>query len=168
MTISTRMLILRLIVAALIGAVYISSVFLPVFLFEESTMSGFHNPVYGIEVLILGGFGLLAGTFGWFANPLFWLGLVLFACRQFWASAGIGLAAILLALTSLLAKTWWFNEGMGTPIAGFGIGFYVWFSSITLLTIASLIFLCVTPRRQKSSSPTSDHPITSGVNPFQA
>lgn len=161
------MLILRLIVAALIGAVHVLSVFLPVFLFEESTMSGFHNPVYGIEVLILGGFGLLAGTFGWFANPLFWIGLVLFACRQFWASTGVGLAAILLALTSLLAKTWWFNEGMGTPIAGFGIGFYVWFSSIVLLAIAPFIFLCVLPRRVKVRFPPNQ-PVATGGNPFRA
>jgi hypothetical protein len=155
----------RLAVAGLLAGMHIYSFFLPVFHFKDSKMAGFHKPVYGIEVLILCGFGLFEGAFGWFANPLFWLGLILLACRQFRASGVLGLVTILLALTSVFAKTWWFNEGMGTPIAGFGIGFYVWFSSFVHLAIGSFAFLCVGAVRPTLPPLRPDQPAAEGSNP---
>src|SRR5690242_4911426 len=92
-------LVWRITATGVIIAAHVTSFFLPVFVFKDSSTAGFHNPVYGLEVLMYGFMGLYQGALGWYANPLFWLGVVRLARGRFRVSAGLGLAGTLLALT---------------------------------------------------------------------
>lgn len=113
-------------------AVYLGSLFLPVFEFQS------HSPVQGFEVLLLGWLGLLALNPAWLANPAFFVSLVLLLIRKYRSASIFSFCAVLLGLASFFAKDWYFDESSGTPITGLGTAFYVWMASLGLLLLGSL------------------------------
>ncbi|MBY0526668.1 MAG: hypothetical protein K2R98_24945 [Gemmataceae bacterium] len=123
---------------------YAGSLFLPVFYIED------HSPQYGIQVLMFGWFGLVAGIIGWFANPLFLFGLLLcLFCRfrtVFWLSA----VGLLIALTSFSLHTVGYTDEGPETLTGFGAGFYCWLASLVLLTVGSLWLGYVRPRLHRT------------------
>jgi hypothetical protein len=124
----------RLLVGVIIVALHYGSFFMPVFLFDG------HEPVSGLQILMVGWIGLFCGAISWYANPFFLLGLVLFLVGEFRWSHWIALAGLAIALPSFLIREWWFHEGFPTPIRAFGVGFYVWFSSFVLLATGTFTF----------------------------
>src|SRR5262245_19389830 len=74
---------------AVMLALFACSLFLPAFRFEK------HAPVKGLELLLLGWWGLLMYNVGWLANPLLGYAVVLTVLERFSRAkivAGIALA----------------------------------------------------------------------------
>lgn len=93
--------------------------------------------IYGINLLLLGWIGPLAGIFSWYANPFF-----LYVCRKL-LSKSSGTPTTAAALSVLLASTMFFYEriplgGGGSPVSiyGYGWGAFLWYSAILLAAAA--------------------------------
>ncbi|WP_414439216.1 hypothetical protein [Burkholderia sp. 22PA0106] len=113
-------------------AAYVLSLLLPAMYFEkEPSLSG-------LALLGQGWLGLLTLNPAWLANPLCVWAAVQLARRCYGRAAGFGAAALACALCSLFTKNWYFNEAAATPIAGLGIGFYVWLLALAALLLGSL------------------------------
>jgi hypothetical protein len=134
-----RLLLLRLPVAGVILALYGLSVFLKVFIFRGSWAFNSGTAVSGGEILLCGWLGILVGTIGWYANPLFALGLILFAAGNYRVSRWMALAALVISLSSLLVRELptGSTSGEATAIASFGPGIYAWLGAMALLTAGS-------------------------------
>ncbi|HRI78372.1 MAG TPA: hypothetical protein PLR06_02460 [Cyclobacteriaceae bacterium] len=113
---------------------FVLSLFFPVFLFAS------HDPVMGHIVLLWGWWGLIMLHFGWVANMLWIGGIVLFLRNNFKLARLLAMGAAVLALESFAVKEWWFNEGSGTEVTGFGAGFYLWMGAIVFLLILTYSF----------------------------
>lgn len=132
--------VVRFAAAGVAAAVHLAAFALPVFTFDPAQ---FHRPLVGAEVALYGVCAACDGVYGWCANPLFWPGVVVLACGLPRLAAVLGLSGTLVAATSWQAMRWWFNEGMSTPIAGYGPGFYVWFASFPVLTAGAVVAFVV-------------------------
>ena len=108
---------------------FVLSLFFPVFLFAT------HEPVMGHIVLVWGWWGMIMLHFGWVANMLLIAGIVLLLKDKVQLARWMSIGATLLALESFAVKEWWFNEGSGTEVTGFGAGFYLWISAMVFLLI---------------------------------
>lgn len=86
----------------------------------------------GWEVLLLGWAGILDATIAWYSNPLLLASLVLYARRRSRAFH-FSCAALLTALTSLFYRNMWNDTDPPHHIENFGVGFYLWLSSIGFL-----------------------------------
>jgi hypothetical protein len=110
----------------------VGSLFLPGILTKTKAL-------HGIYILTNGWMGPFVLEFAWYGNPLY------FAAAWFILRDRVKLArasaslAVALALTSLFASQWWFNEGYGTDIEKLGLGFYVWLSALGLMLLASIL-----------------------------
>lgn len=111
---------------------YVLSLPLPAMVFEKDPS------LSGLALLGQGWFGLLMLNPAWLANPLYAFAAVQLARRRYGRAAGFGGAALACALCSLFTKHWYFNEATATPIAGLGIGFYVWLLALAALPLGSL------------------------------
>ena len=106
---------------------YVLSLFLPAILFHS------HDSLPGYHILAWGWWGVLSLNFAWFANPCYLFSMYYYHSKNYKLAGILSLVAVCLALMSLLAKKWWFNEGNSTAIAGLGSGFYIWFVSLLIL-----------------------------------
>ena len=127
-------------------SLYALCLFLPAFTFDK------YPPTFGKTLLGLGWFGILEGEFGWYANPLYPVALLLFAKRHFLMSGILAAFVFGIALTSLQTKKWWVNSAVGSyPIGGYGYGFYSWLFSFAVLFIGAFILARVSFRTPPSS-----------------
>jgi hypothetical protein len=124
---------LRWVLLALSLCAYLYALLLPALLFQQ------HNALMGSHILAWGWWGLFMWQFSWLANPAFIIGVVMFLLKNSQYSKIASGAALGLGFTSYLAKEWWFTEANGTPITGFGSGYYVWLLSFALLMLACFI-----------------------------
>jgi hypothetical protein len=111
-------------------ALYAGSLFLPAILYEAKV------PSAGLELLLTGALGILAGSIAWFANPAYWLALLMFFLKRYRAArvfagiaTGIGLTAIFLTEMP--------GASSSTMVAGLGPGFAVWIVALVLLQVSS-------------------------------
>jgi len=111
-------------------ALYAGSLFLPAILYETQA------PSAGLEILLTGALGILAGSIAWFANPAFWLALLMFVLKRYRAArvfasvaTGIGLTAIFLTEMP--------GASSSKMVAGLGPGFAVWIVGLVLLQVSS-------------------------------
>lgn len=109
---------------------FAASLCLPVFHHGDDFM-------VGVAVLILGVIGLSFGYVGWLGN----VGLVvmtnqLWKQRNDWASFN-GLISIILACTTFWIQKLPGNGGDWT-ISELGVGFYLWFSAIALISLGAI------------------------------
>lgn len=116
--------------ASVVG--YLLSLLLPAMYFDKEPA------LSGLALLGQGWFGLLTLNPAWLANPLYLFAAVQFARRRDGRAAAFGGAALACALCSFFTKDWYFNEAKATPIAGLGIGFYVWLLALAALLLGSL------------------------------
>lgn len=97
----------------------------------------------GLRALAVGWSGIFAGVFGWYANPLWLLGLALTALRKPTAAAIAGVVAVIIACTvfSDLGRELPGDEGNVTKTAILRVlpGFYVWVASFLVLPIVALL-----------------------------
>ena len=112
------------------GAAYTTSLFLPGILTRTQAL-------HGIYILVNGWLGILQLQLAWYANPAYFLALLLLLLERPKAARIAATLAVVLGLTSFVAREWWFHEGFGTPITGFGSGLYVWLAALVLLALAS-------------------------------
>jgi hypothetical protein len=95
-------------------------------------------------VCLLFGFEYLA----WFANPLFVLGVVLLLLKRFSLALAVSVLSVILATTTFFIREAEYNEaGYTASVIGYGAGFYLWLSSISVLFLTSLVAALVTRKR---------------------
>jgi hypothetical protein len=129
-----------LMIAGVALVFFVASLFSPALHFAR------RNPVLGYEVLMWGGWGPLAGSFAWFANPLLVAAGVCLLRGRAGKALALSLLSACFAATSPLAKEWWFSEAGGTPIAGLGVGFHLWAAAIATLAVAAVVAAVVGDR----------------------
>ncbi|WP_448250558.1 hypothetical protein [Thalassotalea agariperforans] len=112
---------------------YLISLVLPAILFERVP------PLYGWEVLLSGWWGIIFFDFGWYANIIYFLSLGAYKDSNNTLTMFISPLAIIVGLSSLLSKEWWFHEGAGTEIIGLGVAFYLWLTSFIVLFVGAFI-----------------------------
>lgn len=124
---------LRLAVLVISLAMYVYSLSLPALLFQH------REALPGAHILAWGWWGILSLQFAWFANPAYAFAVIFYAKNKREHAVALCGGALLLGLTSFLAKEWWFNEGSGTPILALGLGFQVWLLSFLVLLVGCAI-----------------------------
>jgi len=140
--IDKRKIPIKKIAVAFAWVLYITSLFLPCIIFEYIVES---KILLGRHILFTGWLAILFGVIGWYANPFFWLAT--FVYLQSKANQTVNLLAALLAtlafiiaLYSLSTEEVWFDD-YTRKVIGFGIGYYFWLASITILLVTILIDL---------------------------
>jgi len=89
----------------------------------------------GLVCLLLG-FSYLP----WFANPLFFLGILFLSLKRFWLALAASATSAILATTALFIREAPYNEaGHTASVVGYGPGFYLWLASISVLLFTSLL-----------------------------
>ncbi|PSS58268.1 hypothetical protein C6382_06205 [Pseudomonas sp. BBP2017] len=103
--------------------------FLASLCFNAMYMTG-DGRLHALQALLYGPWGLVFGMFGWFANPL--LGLAILLHRRWrWVSLVLGFGALYLALTSLGIERMPDNRSYNfVNLTHFAPGFYIWLLSI--------------------------------------
>ena len=88
-----------------------------------------------LQILLQGPWGIVFGMFGWFANPLF--GLALLVRRRWrWLSLILGLWALYLAVISHGIERLPDNQSYDFHnVSGFAVGYYLW--SLALLAFCA-------------------------------
>jgi hypothetical protein len=98
----------------------------------------------------------------WFANPAFWLGLLLLHRRRIRGAAITSLVAIALGflprcfLDSLSFTTVCLNYGANWAIDSLEVGYYLWLISFVVLEIAALAALAERSRSRAGELPPKD------------
>lgn len=123
-------------------ALYLTSMFLPalytefVYNYTGDPLIEKNAPYYGWKILILGWAGIFDYAVAWYANPAFIATIILYINNQptCITSAKIALA---LAVTSLLYRNIWSEDGTPEHIANYGPAFYLWLSSFILILLAA-------------------------------
>jgi hypothetical protein len=115
------------------GGLFLLSLALPAFHFAN------HPPVFGLEVLLMGWWGLFTFNLGWLANPFYICAMTLVLCRLSRLAIVPGCLAIPLALHSLAVKKYFFNEAYSTPIRSLGLAFYVWLAAMIVLAVTLML-----------------------------
>ncbi|MGC4053770.1 MAG: hypothetical protein QM757_31670 [Paludibaculum sp.] len=97
----------------------------------------------GLRALAVGWSGIFAGVLGWYANPLWFIGLVLLALRKPTAAALAGVVAVAIACTvfSDLGRELPADEGNVTKTAILRVlpGFYLWVGSFLALPLGAFL-----------------------------
>lgn len=103
--------------------------FLSSLCFNAMYLSG-DGRLHALQALLYGPWGLVFGMYGWFANPL--LGLAILVHRRWrWLSLALGLAAFYLALTSFGIDRMPDNRSYNfVNLTHFAPGFYLWLLAI--------------------------------------
>lgn len=126
------------------GLCYLAALPLPALRFEVEP------PVRGITTLLWGWLGVFTGDFPWFANPLYFLALLLIALGMNKTTQLVCALAIGLGARSLCVEKWYFNEASGTPVMGLGPAFYLWMASFAIVLLGAIGLQLV--RQQGSAS----------------
>ncbi len=121
----------RKIVALASGISYLAALPTPALHFAN------HSPVKGITTLLAGWWGVITGDIPWFANPVYFLALVLMLLGCYKSSQLLCALALGLGVRSVYVEQWFFNEAGGTPITALGLAFYLWVASFVILLIGS-------------------------------
>jgi len=102
-------------------------------------------------------FGLICLLFGfsylpWFANPLFVLGIIFLLLKRFSLAVAASGLSVILATTTLFIREAPYNEaGHTASVIGYGLGFYLWLGSISVLLLTSLLATFVRTRNLPST-----------------
>lgn len=123
-------------------ALYLASLLLPAFYTEfiynytGDPLIEKSGPYYGWTILLLGWAGILDYTIAWYANPAFVAAMILYMNNH---PACITLAkiALALAMSSLLYRNIWSEDGTPEHIASYGPAFYLWLLSFVLMLFAT-------------------------------
>src|ERR1700744_3417370 len=123
------------------GIAYVAACCLPALRWQNDN-KGFEI-MLGLRALAVGWSGIFAGVLAWFANPFWFLALVLAFFRKPWLGSIAGAIALLIALTvfNVVGRELPGDEGnvTKTRIVAVLPGAYVWFASIGLSILASLL-----------------------------
>jgi hypothetical protein len=106
-------------------------------------------------VCLLFGFSYAA----WFANPLFLATVVLLSLNRSRLALAISTASVILAVTTFLIQKAPFNEaGHMANVVGYGLGFYLWITSMFVLLLTSVLSTTVWKEKRAITPTPPDHP----------
>lgn len=104
----------------------------------------------GFAILMTGWRATGLGIVAWYANPSFLISTVLYGMRRRRAAALVSALALVLALTSLVARPLATATGTTLPSFDFKVGFYLW-----VIVIGGFFLTCLgglTARRKAETS----------------
>lgn len=112
---------------------------LPALEFQNSDKP--NDVMYGLRALAVGWSGIFAGVVAWYANPCWFLSLLLGFCRRPILAAAAGAVSLLLATTTfgLIGRDLPADEGnvTRTKVIRLLPGYYLWLGSMALLPLAA-------------------------------
>lgn len=93
---------------------------------------------YGYKVLLMGWAGVFVFCFAWFANVSFVTSALLMREKTKLALI-LSLVGLALSVQSFVFRTKWLDEGFvkSLDVERLGIGFYLWFFSLILITVCA-------------------------------
>lgn len=106
--------------------------------------SGRVNTLYGLDCLLTGFLGALAGIFGWYANCFYSFSILLMLMKKWQAAVYSGVIAILLGLSTIC---WFFQDvpidegGTRSRLIFLEAAYYLWMFCITLIPAYSYLVL---------------------------
>ena len=87
-------------------------------------------------VCLLFGFTYLA----WFANPLFLVSIVLLSLNRLRMALAASTVSVILAATTFQIQKVPYNEaGNMAKVIGYGLGFYLWIASLSVILLTSVL-----------------------------
>ncbi|MFP2901082.1 hypothetical protein [Corallococcus sp. 4LFB] len=110
---------------------YVIACFMPA-LITRTPRGGGDSAVNGAFLLLIGSTAVVSGNFGWFANPLLAVALVMLALRADRKALWWGGTASVLGLSSIVRMHSYNSEVRGTAI-----GFYVWMASLLVVPVTA-------------------------------
>jgi hypothetical protein len=85
---------------------------------------------------LLFGFSYVA----WFANPLFLMSVILLSLNRSGMALATSTASLILAATTFLIQKVPYSEaGHMANVVGYGLGFYLWFASMSVVLLTSVL-----------------------------
>jgi hypothetical protein len=110
----------------------------------EFSNSGKPNDImYGLRALVVGWSGIFAGVFAWYANPCWFLSLLLGFFRRPIAAGMLGVSAIVLATFTfgVVGRELPGDEGNVTRTTVIRLlpGCYLWMASMAVLPLAAFL-----------------------------
>ena len=132
----------------IVGIVLASVLFLSSLGFNTLLLSHGDSSFLMGFVCLLFGFSYLA----WYANPLFLVSIVLLSLnRSAWALAASTGSLILAATTFLIQKVPYNEARHLANVVGYGLGFYLWIASISVILLTSLLSTMVGKAKRVNS-----------------
>ena len=113
-------------------SLFIASLPMPALLLKDQ------KPVTGLDLLVVGYWGLIVIQPAWFANPLYFVAFVAAAFRKWNNAIVMLLIALGLGATSYFVGTWSGN-GWNQVVLGLGGAFYFWMASFAVLLAGMLL-----------------------------
>jgi hypothetical protein len=125
---------------------FVSSLFLPVFITQT-------NDIQGYWVLAMGWLGFIAFQFAWYASP--------FAILAVYVSRRSPQLGLLLSVVAILmaSEAFLFTEvpfGRNDKVLDYGLGFYLWYLCFYLVSLSILLRLVVWGRVEEAASPIAE------------
>lgn len=97
-------------------------------------------------LLLLGWLGVFQGILAWLANPTLFAAWAFSLTKFRWVTLALSVTAALMALTFLLQREMPINEaGHVGPVTALGQGYWIWISSMLLLSVWTLIDSIIDP-----------------------
>lgn len=93
----------------------------------------------GLDVLRQGASAWRDGVVAWYANPVFFVALLVGFLRHHGLALAAAIVGLLLALSSFTAGPMAEGTGRSVPDFGFAIGFYLWLCAFAALILASAV-----------------------------
>jgi hypothetical protein len=95
---------------------------------DSSFLMGFVCLLFGFSYIV------------WFANPLFFLSVILLSANRSGMALATSTASLILAATTFLIHKVPYNEaGHMAEVVGYGAGFYLWIASMCVILLTSVL-----------------------------
>ena len=105
-------------------------------------------------VCLLFGFSYVA----WYANPLVLLSIILLSLNRSGMAVATSIASLILAATTFLIQKVPYNEaGHMANVVGYGLGFYLWIASISVVFLTSVLSTTVRNAERVAASTSTHH-----------
>lgn len=107
---------------------------------RESLTPVAHETMWGFQILLRGYYGILGGIIAWYANPLWAAALLLVRFKRVKAALAVGLASLLIALTTFLAMgkdlAVWASDPDHLHLSALLPGCFLWMASLAAVPLA--------------------------------
>ncbi|MBN8232055.1 hypothetical protein JYK02_31525 [Corallococcus macrosporus] len=121
----------RLIACGVSIGLFVIACFMPA-LITRTPHHGGDSSVNGAFLLLIGPTAVVSGNFGWFANPLLAVAIVMLALRADRKAFWWGATACVLGASSIIS-----TRSYNADVQGTEIGFYVWMASLLVVPVTA-------------------------------
>ncbi len=119
--------------------IYLLACATPALLFDISNND---DPMIGFNLLFIGWMAVFYGQFGWFANPLLALAMLLFLFKRWLVTLILVILTLAVAANTLtLYEQALPADEAGTntmELVGLGVGFYLWIASMAIIGLGAI------------------------------